>query len=213
MRTTADARERVLRRIGGGAGAESRTAEYRDLVAERALPIFDETDPLALFSRCFTQQQGEIHTVASINELPGVVADLVTEPTGMVLDSDPELASLDWGGQQSLSLQEWSAVRGGGVAVSRGLCAVAESGTLVCATGRGNPGSINFLADQHVVAVRRNELVRHLDDAWTLLRERLPETPRGLFLLSGPSCTADVGGIMTFGIHGPIRLHAVFVDD
>ena len=64
-----------------------------------------------------------------------------------------------------------------------------------------------------MVVVRRNELVRFFDDAWALLRDRFGnDRPRGVFLLSGPSCTADVGGIITFGVHGPLRLHAVLVD-
>ena len=149
--------------------------------------------------------------MASMSALPKLVADLVTEPTSLVLDNDSELAALDWARQPDLILRDWGAARNGGIVVSRGLCAVAECGTLVCASGARNPVSINFLADQHVVVVRISELVRFLDDAWPVLRERPPS--RGIFLLSGPSCTADVGGIMTFGVHGPLRLHAVIVGE
>lgn len=211
--TSTDVRTRVLRQIGGGRDGESVTAAYDALAAHRTRPELDEADPVALFTRTFTAQQGEVHTIASMSALPKLVADLVTEPTSLVLDNDPALAALDWACRPNLHLRDWGAVRDGGIVVSAGLCAVAECGTLVCASGPGNPGSINFLADQHVVVVRKSELIRFLDDAWPVLRERLPVSPRGIFLLSGPSCTADVGGIMTFGVHGPLRLHAVIVEE
>jgi L-lactate dehydrogenase complex protein LldG len=211
---TAEARTRVLRRIGGGQGGESVEAAYQALAAERARPELDESDLVALFSQSFPQQQGEVHPLASMSSLPAFVGTLVTEPTPLVMDDDPELAALDWEAQPLLYRREWKDVRDGGIGVSRGLCAVAETGTVVCASGPGSPASIIYLANQHVVVVRRRELVRFLDDAWALLRDRFGhDQPRGVFLLSGPSCTADVGGIITFGVHGPLRLHAVLVED
>jgi L-lactate dehydrogenase complex protein LldG len=62
--------------------------------------------------------------------------------------------------------------------------------------------------------VARNDVVGPLEDALVKVRAR-PEAaagmPRTLNLISGPSRSADIGGVPVLGAHGPRRLCVIVV--
>jgi L-lactate dehydrogenase complex protein LldG len=93
--------------------------------------------------------------------------------------------------------------------------AVAETGTLVLASGPDNPVTITFVPETHIVVVGRSQVAGHYEDAWTAVRERFGdrEMPRTVNFVSGPSRTADIGGKLVLGAHGPRRLCVVVVGD
>ena len=64
------------------------------------------------------------------------------------------------------------------VSVTSASCAIAESGSVVMLSGPQSPTSLNFLPDVHFVIVEANQLVAHIEDAWTKLRQldNLPRT-------------------------------------
>lgn len=87
--------------------------------------------------------------------------------------------------------------------------AVAETGSLIFASGPDNPITHNFVPDDHVVVLERGQIVPYFEDAWTLLRER--GMPRATNIVSGPSRTADVEQTIQLGAHGPRRVHVILV--
>ena len=92
------------------------------------------------------------------------------------------------------------------------LCAVAESGSIVTASGDGTPATLNFLPDNHVVVLSENQVVRYLEDAFAELRENDKDSvPRALNLITGPSRTADIEQTLELGAHGPKRMHVLLV--
>ena len=85
------------------------------------------------------------------------------------------------------------AARGG---VSENQYGIAELGTLV--QGHG--------------VIKGSAIVEQYDDMFDLL-SGLPELPNFIGFMTGPSRTADIECVTTVGVHGPIRLTAVVVDD
>jgi L-lactate dehydrogenase complex protein LldG len=83
--------------------------------------------------------------------------------------------------------------------------AIAETGTLAYAAGKGNPASWHFRPVLEIAIVRPGSVVAELEDVLTDLRAKsgLPST---LNLVSGPSRTGDIEQTMELGAHGPKSL-------
>jgi L-lactate dehydrogenase complex protein LldG len=95
--------------------------------------------------------------------------------------------------------------------------AVAESGVLVISSNDGQAIANDFLAETHIVLLRKARIFPALADLWQSLRVESQEEYKGLLprefcLVAGPSRTADLGVPAKMGAHGPARVHVVIVD-
>ncbi len=88
--------------------------------------------------------------------------------------------------------------------------AVAETGSVVLASSGESPVTLGFLPDTHVVVLKSSDVVVHSDDIWPLLR-KLPELPRGVNFVTGPSRTGDIEQTIEIGAHGPRRMHVLLI--
>ncbi|AOV15955.1 hypothetical protein BJI67_01685 [Acidihalobacter aeolianus] len=85
--------------------------------------------------------------------------------------------------------------------VSRARLAVAESGTLVLDAREGR--RTQLLPPVHLIWLAENDIVPALPDALARLADDLPSA---VGLHSGPSRSADIGGVLVQGVHGPGRV-------
>lgn len=81
--------------------------------------------------------------------------------------------------------------------------AVAETGSLLIASKPGRARLNSLAPPAHVAIVRSSALVGALEDAFA----RLPD--RTSVLITGPSRTADIEGVLVRGVHGPRELIVV----
>ena len=127
----------------------------------------------------------------------------------------PTCAALAWGSEPALERRKGPAAGDDEVGLSHATAAVAETGTLVLASGADNPVTLNFLPETHIVVVEDKDLVGGYEGAWDKLRARFGRRamPRTVNLVSGPSRTADIGGQLVMGAHGPRRLCVILVRD
>jgi L-lactate dehydrogenase complex protein LldG len=97
--------------------------------------------------------------------------------------------------------------------LSHAAAGVAETGTLVLASGPDNPVTLSFLPETHIVVVEAKDIVGGYEDAWAIVRERFGEgqMPRTVNMISGPSRTGDIGGRLVLGAHGPRRQCVIVV--
>ena len=93
---------------------------------------------------------------------------------------------------------------------SRAWAGIADTGTLVLLSGPDNPTRLNFLADYHLVFVRKDQIVADKNAIWQKL-EQEETLPRALNFISGPSRTADIEQTIALGAHGP-RFLWLFVE-
>jgi L-lactate dehydrogenase complex protein LldG len=99
--------------------------------------------------------------------------------------------------------------------VSHAFAGVAETGTLVMASGADNPTTLNFLPDTHIVVVDAKDVAGDYEMVWARVRETFgtDALPRAINLITGPSRSADIAQILILGAHGPRRLHVLVVGE
>ena len=91
--------------------------------------------------------------------------------------------------------------------ITGALSAIAETGTLVIPSSKGQPLSASLLAEIHIAIISSSQIVWSLDEA---LQKRELRNASAIALVTGPSRTADIEMTLTIGVHGPKELH-VFI--
>lgn len=212
-------RERILARIRkaqGRGGTRPSQAELEALETYvRAHPRGTlppvETELVATFRARAEAMQSTTEEVTANSEAPPAVARYLQSgnlpPTGCVW---PQLAGLDWKGA-GLALEPREANGSDAVGVTGAFAAIAETGTLVFASGPDTPSTVSLLPETHVAVLEARRIVPHMEDAWALLRAEFGQLPRAINFVSGPSRTADIDQTIVMGAHGPYRVHIVVI--
>ena len=87
---------------------------------------------------------------------------------------------------------------------------MAETGSLVFASGPDNPVTLNFLGETHFAVLRAEDIKGGYEELWAAWRQR-GLTPRTTNFVTGPSRSADIGQTLQLGAHGPVALHIFLV--
>ena len=157
----------------------------------------------------------DVVDVATDAEIPAAVAEYLAAlglPLRLRRGNDPHLAALAWGSVASLGIDTGAADDGDAVGLSRAIAGVAETGTLVLASGSGSPVTLGLLPDMHIVVLRANAIVASYEEACErVLDANAGAMPRTLNLVTGASRTGDIGGKIVMGAHGPRRLAVILV--
>jgi L-lactate dehydrogenase complex protein LldG len=217
--TKPGARERILARIRKAQGRGASRPSQAELEAietyVRARPRGTlppvEADLVARFRARAEAMQSTVEEVATESEVPAAVARYLRSvnvpPAGCVW---PQLAHLDWKGA-GLALEPRAATGDDAVGVTGAFAAIAETGTLVLASGPDTPATTSLLPETHIAMVSAGSIVPHMEDAFALSRESFGQLPRSITFVSGPSRTADIDQTIVVGAHGPSRVHIILV--
>lgn len=202
--------------LAGAARAEAdrRLAEppRGPAVARARLPAAEQ---VVLFCQWAEANNATVAHVAR-TEVPREVAAYLARnnlPAKAAIAPSPELDRLDWAGQPMLELRRGKAEGSDMVSVTPAFAAIAETGTLVMASGPEHPVTLNLLPDTHIVVLNVTDIVGGYEDVWQRLRARYGKDrmPRTVNTITGPSRTADIEQTIELGAHGPRRLHIVVV--
>ncbi len=92
---------------------------------------------------------------------------------------------------------------------------IAETATLVEVCTDDSIRLVSGLPRTHVGILRASTLVHKFTDAAEPMRKALSENPSNcaISFISGPSRTGDIEMILTLGVHGPERAHAIIIED
>ena len=160
--------------------------------------------PTETFAAKLAAQFADVRMLDGIADVPGAIADILrgrNMAAKIHLPPDSELASLP------LCHVEISHEPPGrfDAAVTFASFAIAETGTIAHAAGKGRPASWHFRPLLEIAIVRAGTVVAELEDVLAALKDRggLPST---LNLVSGPSLTGDIEQTMELGAHGPKAL-------
>ena len=94
------------------------------------------------------------------------------------------------------------------VGVTRAVCGLADTGSVLIVDGEGNPLWASLLPEIHIAVLRASQILPSLADALTLSSVR--ET-RSAVVITGPSRTGDIEMSHTIGVHGPGEVHVFLV--
>ena len=126
----------------------------------------------------------------------------------------PLLDGYDWASQKMLALRRGRGRGSDQVSITGAFAGIAETGTLVMASGPDHPVSLNLLPDTHVVVLREADIVARLRGCVgpparsAMARIAMPRTVN---TITGPSRTGDIEQAMELGAHGPRRMHILVV--
>lgn len=218
-------RERILGRIRTGIRADLRTPEQKEALHQRlanpergVIPARAELpteESIDFFETRAKAQACTMVRVKSESEAVAAVSNFLRDnnlPAKVVMSSSEKVADLPWEEGPALERRQGAARADDEVSVTPVAVAVAETGTMVAVSGPQTPTTLNFVPDNHVVIVRKSDLVGSYEDAWERLRQSGP-MPRTVNWLSGPSRSADIGQTMYMGAHGPRRQHIIFIEE
>lgn len=118
--------------------------------------------------------------------------------------SDQTMSGLPWHETPGLERRFGAAASDDRATLSRALSGIAETGTLLLASGACNPTTLNFMPDLHIVVIAAAHVVATMEEAFAVLD--LNRLPRSVNLISGASRTGDIGGRLVMGAHGPRQL-------
>jgi len=213
------AREKILARIRKAQGRGGNRPSKAELEAVetylRAHPRGTlppvEADLVARFRARAEAMQSTTEEVAAEGDVPAAVARYL-KAGGLPLAGCawPQLAHLNWR-SAGLALEPRAASGDDAVGVTGAFAAIAETGTLMLASGPDTPSTVSLLPETHVAVVSAGRIVAHMEDAWALARAEFGQLPRAINLVSGPSRTADIDQTIVLGAHGPYRVHIVLV--
>jgi len=92
--------------------------------------------------------------------------------------------------------------------------ALAESGTLICHSDSAHSRGPSLLPPLHVAIVSASDVLPDMIDYWQQVRTDQPvDMPSSVVMITGPSKTGDIEGILIQGVHGPQQVHILLIDD
>ena len=173
-------------------------------------------DPLSLLRVSMMRMKGDLTELEGADAIPWHVSKILEAegaPMEVAIGSDEGLRSLPWD-EAGLSVIGPSGIASESAGVSRALCAVAETGSVVFCSGSANPTTVNFMVKYHFAVIRREQIVPNFEDLWGIIRPRYMEGDRmrAVNIISGPSATADVEATLTVGAHGPCRFELLLIE-
>jgi L-lactate dehydrogenase complex protein LldG len=203
--------------------AETRVELERRLAAPRAHLIpqraqLPHAEQLELMEAMLKELKATVVRLADEAEVPQAIADYLKNenlPPKLRLAPRDDLRRLPWGGQPLLEVAEGIAEAADATSLTGAFAAIAETGTLMMASGPEAPVTLNFLPENHIVVLRASQVTGTYEEAWQRLRAQLGKDvmPRAVNMITGPSRTGDIEQTILLGAHGPRRLHVLLVDD
>lgn len=213
----ADGRETVLARIKAALGNRPHTtAEAASIEARMKSPPVGPNPAIAgdLIEQFIAKARGNLFTVeriASLQLLVPTVEGLLAGTSGVPdISVAPALSHVGWPAGWRINFGAGRRIEP--MSVTPALAGIAETGSVMLLSGPSSPTSLNFLPDTHVIVLRASDIVGFAEDVWTRLRHAKGDWPRAVNIISGPSRTADVGGIVVRPAHGPKSVHLILVD-
>jgi L-lactate dehydrogenase complex protein LldG len=183
----------------------------------------DRKSLVDLFERQANEVVASVTRVARIDDVPDAVAGFLAQhnlPADLAMAPDPLLDRIPWSKRPLLRIRKGRSDGRDPVGLSAAFTGIAETATLMLASGPESPSTLNFLPDTHVVVLPAGRVVGAMEDAWAKLRAASPAAklsgeamPRTVNFITGPSRTGDIEQKILMGAHGPRRLHIVIVED
>ena len=205
---------KALGRTGSDADARAQADAYMAAHAQGPRPAMPE-DLLERFLKRAGDMASTVERIGSADEIPSRVAryvealqlhDRIASQRSTSGVCWPEFAGLDWAGA-GLAIESRPTLGHDRLSVTGCFCAIAETGTLVFASGADTPTSSALLPDTHVAILRAGRVVSGMEEAFALVRKEHATMPRAVNMISGPSRTGDIEQTIVLGAHGPYRVH------
>ncbi len=99
------------------------------------------------------------------------------------------------------------------VGLSYGDLGLAETGTLVLNCPDEELRLATMVCEYHVCVLPKSKIYADGYDATEQLRVFMQDAPTYTAFITGPSRTADIERVLSIGVHGPLELHILLLED
>ncbi len=176
----------------------------------------DDVSRIDLFCAMAEKVTCSVDRVRSHDQVPKAVSDYLRArnlPHAIRVGDDKRLKTLPWDKIRTLEIRRGASDGQDEAGLSHAMAGVAETGTLVLASGKDNPTTINFLPEHHIVVVDAKDIAGDLETVMGKVRRKFGkgEMPRTLNLITGPSRSGDIEQKIILGAHGPRAVHLIVV--
>jgi L-lactate dehydrogenase complex protein LldG len=219
-------REAILNKVRQSLGQPASDTLRQKAVADRlkkapqgVIPArgqLAQPDRVDLFCDMAEKLFATVQRIAKPADVPAAVAEYLRGknlPASIRMGGDPRLAAMPWRKQRALEVKQGASDGDDAAGVSHAAGGIAETGTVVLLSGAGNPTTINFLPEHHIVVIDAADIDGDLETAIAKVRKTFGKgkMPRTLNLVSGPSRSGDIEQKLILGAHGPRALHILVV--
>lgn len=171
---------------------------------------------IALFETMAVKAAASVVRISDIAELPKAVADYLKGknlPADIRMGEDPLLSTAGWDRHPQLEIRKGASDGHDMSGLSHAKAGVAETATLLLASGPDNPTTLNFLPEHHIVLIEAKDIDGDMETALARIRAEHGKgfMPRALNMITGPSRSGDIEQIILMGAHGPRALHIVIL--
>lgn len=90
---------------------------------------------------------------------------------------------------------------------------IAETGTLVISCPSEEMRLATMICEYHVCVLHRSSIVADAFAAEQQLLKHMRKTPNYMAFITGASRTADIERVLALGVHGPLELHILLLED
>ena len=188
-------------------------AHPRNLVPARGQ--LEREERIQLFAQLAMAVMTDVRRLATLDEIPAAVSGYLREhnlPQKLVLAPEPLLDRANWNSQPLLRVRRGTAMDADAIGVTLAVAGVAETGTLVLASGPERPTLLAYLPETSVVVIAADWIEASYEDAWESIRAMPGGVPRSVNFVTGPSRTADIAQQLELGAHGPKQLLVLMVE-
>lgn len=179
------------------------------------------------FTGRFRELSGEAHVVPSMEAASSVIAQIVQSESASCV----AMAHMDAAASESVKSALGGATRilappypanelpelldAAQIGITGVDWGIAETATLVEVCTNDDVRLVSGLPRTHIGILRASTIVPKFVDAAEPMRRALAEHPENCMVsfISGPSRTGDIEMILTLGVHGPERAHAIIIED
>lgn len=100
------------------------------------------------------------------------------------------------------------------VGLSFALCGVAASGTCLVATTDEDVRLAGMVSEISIIVLKKSDIYPDLPSVCNILRD-LQKDGQASYntFITGPSRTADIERVSALGVHGPLELHIILLED
>lgn len=127
----------------------------------------------------------------------------------------------------SLEFVQWDTAQGreaninntqdAAIGVTFPIIGIAETATILQPSNSGSGRSIGLLPITHIAVLKKSTIVPRMTQSMAILKEMFhqnpEEFPSNLVHISGPSNTSDIELVRVVGVHGPINVTFILVED
>jgi L-lactate dehydrogenase complex protein LldG len=90
---------------------------------------------------------------------------------------------------------------------------IAETGTLVVDSSDEDLRLATMVSEIHIGILSKSKIRNSADDLEQDLQKKMQSNPSYLAFITGASRTADIERVLALGVHGPLELHILLLED